>query len=108
MIENKVVVEKVTGEDIKESVNKLIITEHRENLEGVRVIEVDIHRIEDEGGSLTNEEVKVRANMSMEQEGVKSKDLGELNIPISMRRIVSLEEVTDKIVLELYKLKDTV
>lgn len=108
MIENKVIVEKVTGEDIKESVNKLIITEHRENLEGVRIVEVDVHRIEDEGGSLTKEEVKVMANMSMEQEGIKSKDLEELNIPISMGRIVSLEEVTDKIVLELYKLKDTV
>lgn len=108
MIENKVIVEKVTGEDIKESVNKLILTEHRENLEGVRVIEVNIHRIEDEGGSLTNEEVKVQAGMFGEQEGIKSKDLEELNIPISMRRIVSLEEVSDKIVLELYKLKDTV
>lgn len=108
MIENKVIVEKVTGEDIKESVNKLILTEHRENLEGVRIVEVDIHRIEDEGGSLTNEEVKVQADMSKEQEGIKSKDLEEIKIPISMRRIVSLEEVTDKIVLELYKLKDTV
>lgn len=108
MIENKVIVEKVTGEDIKESVNKLILTEHRENLEGVRIIEVDVHRIEDEEGRLTNEEVKVKADMVGEQEGIKSKDLEELNIPISMGRIVSLEEVTDKIVLELYKLKDTV
>lgn len=105
MIEKKVIVEEVNEKDILENTLRIIQDEHF-SLFGIDISNIELERIGDSHGILQTEEVTMWLKIDEDVIDTEYTVNNEITIQIPMDRVIGLDEVSELLIEEMYKVKE--